>query len=188
MFSWVLFRHKLLTPKLILQNQFHLTQLCKPHSSTLSNEASSNTYQWLAMIYDMCVANAERKPCMSLCNYSSSRMTENFDHSLLTGDPKETYYIGPIEDTSIAHLNQWPSEGMAFLCIHFIRNRCCILICGWFVFTQAWLEMFFWQGHFRITAKLETYNGILILETNVSFISLSMCFSIPCYQMCTISC
>ncbi|KAG4943338.1 hypothetical protein JHK85_047984 [Glycine max] len=51
--------------------------------------------------------------------------------SLSNGDPKETYYIGPIEDTSIAHLNQWPSE-----------------------------------GHFRITAKLETYNGILILETN----------------------
>ncbi|KAG5056958.1 hypothetical protein JHK82_011958 [Glycine max] len=50
--------------------------------------------------------------------------------SLSKGDPKETYYIGPIEDTSIAHLNQWPSE-----------------------------------GHFRITAKLETYNEILILET-----------------------
>uniref|UniRef100_A0A0R0FCP5 Fe2OG dioxygenase domain-containing protein n=1 Tax=Glycine max TaxID=3847 RepID=A0A0R0FCP5_SOYBN len=30
--------------------------------------------------------------------------------SLSNGDPKETYYIGPIEDTSIAHLNQWPSE------------------------------------------------------------------------------
>ncbi|KAL3019063.1 hypothetical protein AAZX31_05G060400 [Glycine max] len=30
--------------------------------------------------------------------------------SLSKGDPKETYYIGPIEDTSIAHLNQWPSE------------------------------------------------------------------------------
>ncbi|KAL5183886.1 2-oxoglutarate-Fe(II) type oxidoreductase hxnY [Glycine soja] len=29
---------------------------------------------------------------------------------LASGDPKETYYIGPIEDTSIAHLNQWPSE------------------------------------------------------------------------------
>ncbi|KAL2962378.1 hypothetical protein AAZX31_17G139600 [Glycine max] len=35
---------------------------------------------------------------------------KNFDRSLLIGDPKETYYIGPIEDTSIAHLNQWPSE------------------------------------------------------------------------------
>lgn len=112
---------------------------------------------------------------------------KNFGRSLLIGDPKETYYIGPIEDTSIAHLNQWPSEGMAFLCIHFIRNRCCILICGWFVFTQAWLEMFFWQGHFRITAKLETYNEILILETTVSFISLSICLCIPCYRMCTIS-
>lgn len=90
----------------------------------------------------MCVANAERKPCMSLCNYSSSRMTENFDHSLLTGDPKETYYIGPIEDTSIAHLNQWPSEGMVFLCIHFIRNRYCILVCVGFVLHKLDLRCF----------------------------------------------
>lgn len=26
------------------------------------------------------------------------------------GDPKESYYIGSVEDTSIVHLNQWPSE------------------------------------------------------------------------------
>ncbi|XP_047180924.1 2-oxoglutarate-Fe(II) type oxidoreductase hxnY-like [Vigna umbellata] len=30
--------------------------------------------------------------------------------SLSKGDPKESYYIGPVEDPSIAHLNQWPSE------------------------------------------------------------------------------
>lgn len=41
-----------------------------------------------------------------------------FDHSLNAGDPKETYYIGSIADATSAHLNQWPSEGMAFLCAH----------------------------------------------------------------------
>ncbi|KAL9326738.1 hypothetical protein ACSQ67_007383 [Phaseolus vulgaris] len=50
--------------------------------------------------------------------------------SLSKGDPKESYYIGSLEDTSVTHLNQWPSE-----------------------------------GHSRIAAKLETYNGIFILET-----------------------
>ncbi|XP_027922229.1 2-oxoglutarate-Fe(II) type oxidoreductase hxnY-like [Vigna unguiculata] len=30
--------------------------------------------------------------------------------SLSKGDPKESYYIGPVEDPSIAYLNQWPSE------------------------------------------------------------------------------
>ncbi|TKY55476.1 1-aminocyclopropane-1-carboxylate oxidase [Spatholobus suberectus] len=30
--------------------------------------------------------------------------------SLSKGDPKESYYIGSVEDTSIVHLNQWPSE------------------------------------------------------------------------------
>jgi len=55
--------------------------------------------------------NFERKLCMSL----------------VTGDPKESYYIGPVEDPSIAYLNQWPSEGMAFLCIHFMGNGYCTL-------------------------------------------------------------
>lgn len=67
---------------------------------------------------------------------------KNFDRSLLIGDPKETYYIGPIEDTSIAHLNQWPSEGMVFLCIHFIRNRYCILVCVGFVLHKLDLRCF----------------------------------------------
>ncbi|ESW27687.1 hypothetical protein PHAVU_003G223100 [Phaseolus vulgaris] len=30
--------------------------------------------------------------------------------SLSKGDPKESYYIGSLEDTSVTHLNQWPSE------------------------------------------------------------------------------
>ncbi|CAJ1943304.1 unnamed protein product [Sphenostylis stenocarpa] len=30
--------------------------------------------------------------------------------SLSKGDSKESYYIGSVEDTSIVHLNQWPSE------------------------------------------------------------------------------
>ncbi|QCD81323.1 Isopenicillin N synthase-like [Vigna unguiculata] len=47
--------------------------------------------------------------------------------SLSKGDPKESYYIGPVEDPSIAYLNQWPSEGMAFLCIHFMGNGYCTL-------------------------------------------------------------
>ncbi|CAL0331163.1 unnamed protein product [Lupinus luteus] len=29
------------------------------------------------------------------------------------GDPKESYYIGPIKDTASVNLNQWPSQGMA---------------------------------------------------------------------------
>jgi hypothetical protein len=37
---------------------------------------------------------------------------------LLTGDPKESYYIGTLEDATSASLNQWPSEGMNFLCAH----------------------------------------------------------------------
>jgi len=95
--------------------------------------------------------------------------------SLLTGDPKESYYIGSLEDTSVTHLNQWPSEGMALLCIQFIRNGYCNLVFkhGFFSYKLNLGFFFFWQGHSRIAAKLETYNGIFILETTVSLISSS---------------
>jgi len=37
---------------------------------------------------------------------------------LQLGDPKESYYIGSLEDTTSVRLNQWPSDGMDFLCAH----------------------------------------------------------------------
>lgn len=57
----------------------------------------------------------ENRVCILMQLFTFQKDT--FDCFLLTGDPKESYYIGSVEDTSIVHLNQWPSEGMAFLCI-----------------------------------------------------------------------
>jgi len=59
--------------------------------------------------------------------------------SLLTGDPKESFYIGSLEDSSVAHLNQWPSQGMGWR--YFVSNSFGLLLysglCARFVLTQA---------------------------------------------------